>query len=153
MRRVLAACGGFLLAVLWFDLMFDVQVLPYRGAPELPEPVLASIAAYYRRVATDAFPMNRLVAAIMLVTIAGAGYVLVRARARRGRAALALALAVAPITLAAARVVPDAMRLGSRVDSIARQSELARTIWHDHLACWIAVAAFVILQLLDAGGP
>src|ERR1043166_2149382 len=46
---ILAACGGFLLAVLWMDLMFDVQVLPHR-TPELPEPVVSSIAAYYRRV-------------------------------------------------------------------------------------------------------
>jgi hypothetical protein len=30
------AGAGFLLAVLWFDLMFDVQALPHRGR-ELPE--------------------------------------------------------------------------------------------------------------------
>ena len=52
MQRVLAACGGFLLAVLWFDLMFDVQVLRHGSAAVLPEPVLASIAGYYRRVTT-----------------------------------------------------------------------------------------------------
>jgi hypothetical protein len=32
---VLAACGGFLLAVLWMDLMFDVQVLRHRDDAEL----------------------------------------------------------------------------------------------------------------------
>ncbi|MBP2452209.1 hypothetical protein JOF57_002122 [Mycolicibacterium lutetiense] len=30
------------------DLIFDVQVLPHRRSAELPEPVLASIAGYYR---------------------------------------------------------------------------------------------------------
>ena len=55
------AGAGFLLAVLWFDLMFDVQALPHRGH-ELPEHTLASIAGYYRRVTTTARPMNRLVA-------------------------------------------------------------------------------------------
>ena len=39
------AGAGFLLAVLWFDLMFDVQAAGH--AARLPEPVLASIAAYY----------------------------------------------------------------------------------------------------------
>src|SRR5262245_13507890 len=65
---LVAAGAGFLLAVLWFDLMFDVQV---RGKPpgDLPEPALASIAGYYRRVTTEARPMNRLVAAAMLVTL------------------------------------------------------------------------------------
>src|SRR5262249_18886028 len=51
---LLAACGGFLLAVLWMDLMFDLQML---GAA--PEAAVASIAAYYRRVTTDARPMNQ----------------------------------------------------------------------------------------------
>ena len=59
------AGAGFLLAVVWFDLMFDVQVIGTRER-ELPEPVLASIAGYYRRVTTAARPMNRLVAAVML---------------------------------------------------------------------------------------
>ena len=40
-----AAAGmGFLLAVLWFDLMFDVQVWPHRRAPEVPAHVVDSIA-------------------------------------------------------------------------------------------------------------
>src|ERR1700716_4070759 len=60
--------AGFLLAVLWFDLMFDVQVLGRGG--DLPEDVLGSISAYYRRVTTSARPMNRLVGAAMLATIA-----------------------------------------------------------------------------------
>jgi hypothetical protein len=68
MAAFVRAGAGFLLAVLWFDLMFDVQVLrPRRG--DLPEPVLASIADYYRRVTTEARPMNRLVAATMLATL------------------------------------------------------------------------------------
>ena len=48
-----APAAGFLLAVLWFDLMFDVQVSA-TPAGELPEQVLASIAGYYRRVTTTA---------------------------------------------------------------------------------------------------
>jgi hypothetical protein len=45
MPRILAASGGFLLAVLWMDLMFDVQVLASElgGAP-MPESALASSA-------------------------------------------------------------------------------------------------------------
>ena len=65
MEVVTAAGAGFLLAVLWFDLMFDVQV---RHDPVDPAAV-RSIAGYYRRVTTDARPMNRLVALAMLVTL------------------------------------------------------------------------------------
>src|SRR5439155_563297 len=69
---VLRLTAGFLLAVLWFDLMFDVQVLG--GGPvgePLAEPVLASIAAYYRHVTTSARPMSYLVGLVMLVTMGG----------------------------------------------------------------------------------
>ena len=67
MTPFIAAGAGFLLAVLWFDLMFDVQALRHRGR-EVPEDAVASIAAYYRRVTTTARPMNRL-AAVMLATL------------------------------------------------------------------------------------
>ena len=69
MRAFITAGAGFLLAVLWFDLMFDVQVLRH-PAPRVPEAALESIARYYRRVTTDARPMNRLVALVMLGTLA-----------------------------------------------------------------------------------
>jgi len=56
--HVFATAGAaFLLAVLWFDLMFDVQVRKHAGDP-LPADVLASISAYYRRATTEAYPMT-----------------------------------------------------------------------------------------------
>jgi hypothetical protein len=68
MHMFAAAGTGFLLAVLWFDLMFDVQTRKHTG--DLPPEVLASISAYYRRVTTEAYPMNRLVALVMVLTLA-----------------------------------------------------------------------------------
>jgi hypothetical protein len=41
MVQALVGAGGFLLAVLWFDLMFDVQVVGLSGT-SMPEEVLAS---------------------------------------------------------------------------------------------------------------
>jgi hypothetical protein len=143
------AGAGFLLAVLWFDLMFDVQVIG-RGAAELPEAVLASIAGYYARVTTAARPMNRLVAAVMLGTLAAIA-VQIAQGARHGWAAWAsLALALAAITLAATHTVPNAVRLGARSDSSTRQSALARSIWRDHLLCASAIAGLLALQLAFA---
>src|ERR1700687_5684709 len=69
MHSFAAAGAGFLLAVLWFDLMFDVQTRKHPG-DVLPPEVLASISAYYRRVTTEAYPMNRLVALVMVLTLA-----------------------------------------------------------------------------------
>ena len=136
------ACGGFLLAVLWFDLMFDVQVLRHDGAL-LPEDVLASIARYYRRVTTDARPMNRLVATVMIATLAE----IARGDQRAWVGWGSLALALAAIALAGARTVPGAVRLGSRADTPERQSALARTVLRDHLCCAAAIVALLVVQL------
>src|SRR5262249_43625406 len=142
-ESVLAACAGFLLGVLWMDLMFDVQVLRQPGGAPLPEPVLASIAGYYHRVTTDASPMGTLIAAVMLVAVTGALWQLVR---RPGpRTAIAALLIAVPVALALGRVVPDAVRLGLRQDPIDVQSALARGICRGHLVCLASVAAFLVL--------
>jgi hypothetical protein len=140
---ILGAGAGFLLAVLWFDLMFDVQARRL-DAPD-GDARLASIADYYRRVTIEAFPANRLVATVMLITIAASVVQLWRAPSLR--AVVALVLVVAPVTLAWRRVVPSAMRLGARADEPAVQRALARTIWRDHVLCFAAILAFLALQL------
>jgi uncharacterized membrane protein YfcA len=141
------AGGGFLLAVLWMDLMFDVQVLAHRGAEPLPEPVIASIAAYYRRVTTDARPMSYAVSVAMLLVVLGvAGQI--AAGASRAAAVISLALCGVPIVLALRRIFPNAMRLGRRSDPPAEQSRLARAICRDHLLCFACIAAFLTVQML-----
>jgi hypothetical protein len=146
MIAFVSAGGGFLLAVLWFDLMFDVQVLGRRER-ELPEELLASIAAYYGRVTTAARPMNRLIATVMVATIAAIVAEIARADVPAAVAWTSLALAVAPIALAGARTVPGAVRLGARRDTPARQSVLARAICREHVLCLASIAALLALQL------
>ena len=141
-----SAGAGFLLAVLWFDLIFDVQVARHRERV-LPDAVLASIAAYYRRATTDARPMNRLVALVMLATLAAIVVEIARSQPYAWVAWASLALALAPILLAALRIVPSAVRLGSRVDPIERQSVLARDIFRTHVLCLGSIAALLALQL------
>lgn len=141
--------AGFLLAVLWFDLMFDVQAGRHRDS-ELPESVLASTAAYYRRVTTAARPMNRLVAAVMVGTIAAIIVQLVHGDAPRWAASVSLAFTAGAISLAALHTVPGAMRLGTRSDTISDQSRLARSILRDHLLCVAAVTAVLFVQLTFA---
>jgi len=140
------AGGGFLLAVLWFDLMFDVQVLADRRG-ELPEETLASIAGYYRRVTTAARPMNRLIALAMLATLAAIVVEIARGDGAAWVPWASLALALPPIALAGTHTVPNAVRLGTRRDSISRQSAFARSIYRDHVLCAACIAALLALQL------
>ena len=149
MKPFVCAGAGFLLAVLWFDLMFDVQVLR-RPEGELEEGVLASIAAYYRRVTTTASPMNRLVAAVMLLTLAAIVTEIAAAQGPAWVGWVSLGLAAAPIAVAGARTVPSAVRLGARTDPSARQSELARAICRQHLFCFASILGLLVVQLAAA---
>jgi hypothetical protein len=142
------AGAGFLLAVLWFDLMFDVQVIGHDG--ELPATVLASIAGYYARVTTAARPMNRLIATVMLAMLAAIVVGLARDEDPAWAWWASLALALGPIGLAGAHTVPSAVRLGARIDDAAGQSALARAVLRDHLCCLAAIAALLAVQLAAA---
>ena len=145
LERILAACGGFLLGILWMDLMFDVQVLHHAASVELPEPIVVSIATYYRRVTTDARPMSALIGTVMAIAVGGALWQLIRAPGLRSL--LGVLLIAAPVALAFGRVLPDAIRLGQRVDALAVQGELARSICRGHLLCLASVVGFLIVQL------
>ncbi len=137
---VLVGCGGFLLGVLWMDLMFDVQARSEPGRIE-------SIAAYYRRVTTDAAPMSRLIAAVMVVQLCGIATEVVTHRIAGWSAVAVVVLGVAPIGLALVRIVPDAVRLGSERDVPGTQLALARRIYRAHVLCFAAIAAFIALQI------
>lgn len=148
MSALLAPCGAFLLAVLWMDLMFDVQVLRRRGeARALPEPVLASITGYYRHVTTTAQPMGHLVGAVMGVTLVALAVRIATAWPPRPADLASLVLAGGPILLALLRVYPNAVRLGARSDPPERQTALARAICRDHLLCFGGILAFVAFQV------
>jgi hypothetical protein len=148
--RALASAGAaFLLSVLWFDLMFDVQVRGHADG-DLPAEVRGSIAAYYARVTTSARPMNRLVALMMLVTIVALVVELARDELALWRTIVSLVLTMAAVGLAGARTVPHAQRLGRATDDAGVQSRLARGILRDHLLCLVAIAMVLLLQLAPA---
>ncbi len=69
MEAFVAAGAGFLLVVLWFDLMDDKMARGHAG-DELPPDVIEGISRYDARVTRGASPMNRLVAVAMIGTIA-----------------------------------------------------------------------------------
>ena len=146
-----AAGAAFLLAVLWFDLMFDVQSRGHVGH-SLPPKVLASISAYYRRVTTDARPMNRAVAFAMLVTLVSivVQIVTIGTADTPWWSALALPLALGPIVLTGVRTVPSAVRLGQTTAAGPEEVALARRILADHLLCTAGIAGVVVVQILLA---
>jgi hypothetical protein len=148
---LLTASGGFLLAVLWMDLIFDVQVLAHRKAgDELPEPVLDSIANYYHRATTTSRPMSQLIAFVMVILLGALGFRAVDGHDPGWLIAISAALAGGPILLALIRTVPNAVRLGNRLGSPAEQTRLARSICRDHLLSGACMLGFLVVWLAYA---
>ncbi|MCW1960161.1 MAG: hypothetical protein KIH64_016780 [Mycobacterium sp.] len=143
MAGVLSAAGGFLLAVLWMDLMFDTQA---RGRDAvLGQPALESITAYYRRATTGSQPMGRLIAAVMALLLAGLVTEAVSGHTPGRLLAVSAVLAGGPIVLALVRTVPNAVRLGLGTGSPAELTRLARAVLADHILCAFGMAAFVAI--------
>jgi hypothetical protein len=147
MHTFAATGAGFLLAVLWFDLMFDVQTRKASGEV-LPPEVLTSISAYYRRVTTEAYPMNRLIALVMLLTLAAIFTEVVQGEYRWWIGWGSLLLAGGGFVPTMMRTVPNARRLGSAQDSAEEQSRLARAICRDHMFSFARMSVVLILQLI-----
>jgi hypothetical protein len=149
MHAFVAAGAGFLLAVLWFDLMFDVQTRKHAGNP-LPPEILASVSAYYRRVTTEAYPMNRLVALVMVLTLVAICAQIVEDVDPWWTGWGSLALAGSGFVPTLRRTVPNARRLGSAQDPPDVQSTLARGIFRDHLFSFARMTLVLSLQLVAA---
>ncbi|HEY7051271.1 MAG TPA: hypothetical protein VH496_03935 [Mycobacterium sp.] len=148
MTLLVAACGGFLLAVLWMDLMFDTQALAQRNsAQELPDETLTSIAGYYRRATTTSRPMSALIATVMAVLLGALAFRLASGHYAVWLVVALAVLAIVPIFVALIRTVPNAVRLGRRSDTATAQTRLAREILGDHLLCFAMMLAFVVLLL------
>jgi hypothetical protein len=148
---VICAGAGFLLAVLWMDLMFDIQAAG-RGTAPLPEATLRSIAGYYRRVTTDASPMGRLVGVVMAVTLGATVVQAARGAEPLWLRALPILLILIGASLALVRIFPAAVALGARREPAETQSACARMILRAHIVCFACMAALLLVELTGFRG-
>lgn len=150
--HIVTACAGFLLAVLWMDLMFDSQVRAAGRDGPLDDRSLASIAGYYHRATTTSQPMGSAIAGVMVVLLATLAAEAFRGQVPGPILALSAALAGGPILLALTRTVPNAVRLGRRSGDPGEQSRLARAVYRDHLICVVGMFAFLVLWIVAGLG-
>src|SRR5260370_12522853 len=149
MHACVASGAAFLICVRWCDLMFDVQTRTDAGAALRAE-VLASISAYYRRVTIEAYPMNRLIAVVMILTVLAIVAEIIRNADHWWIGWISLAAAVTAIGSARIRAVPTSAPLARPKGSVEAQTVLARAIYRDHTYCLAAMTLVLALQLRTA---
>ena len=119
MAPLLTACSGFLLAVLWMDLIFDVQVLPTPrcGTPRTRTRLHRGLLPPGDHHLAADEPADRLV---MLILLAALGFQAARGHDPGWLLVVSAILAAVPVLLALTHTVPSAVRLGQRTDAVAR---------------------------------
>ncbi len=147
---IVTACAGFLLAVLWMDLIFDTQVRDRGAGPD--EAALESISAYYRRATTTSRPMSALIALVMAILLVTLTVEAVCGNRPGWLMALSAALAGGPILLALARTVPNAVRLGQPTGLPEQRHRLAQRVLRDHVICLIGILTLLVLWLTPGLG-
>jgi hypothetical protein len=148
-RIQILACG-FLLAVLWMDLKFDLLLLPHLRAGEpAPQETLDSIAAYYRRALAAERNTFMLIVTMMTIGLAACIWQGLRAAAvpRWMRAASGV-LYAPPVLLAVLRIVPVARRLGAQETDIETQRAMAREVCLSHAYCFVSMLSCGVLLVV-----
>lgn len=146
MHGIVAAGAAILFAIVWWDMIFDSQVLNHPTG-DLPPDVLATTSSYYRRCTVEGRPMMYLPVVVMLLTLASIVCELLRHIGPAWVGWTSLALAAGGTVSVAFIAVPRAQRIARAQESPEVLSDLARFVFKLHALaaiCWIVV---IVLQL------
>jgi hypothetical protein len=141
-------CVGFMLAILYIDLMFDVMAVPYRrSGTTLPKDVLDPITHYYSRVTQNPYVLIFVMLTTTIVLVLQIVYGLTpRWAAYSSLAAMGLAMAAGIV-----RVIPTAKRLASGKDPAEVQTRLVQSVLTAHVLLLICILVLAAIQLVAAG--
>jgi hypothetical protein len=142
---VLFLCIGFMIAVLYIDLVFDVSGLPHRRSRELlPAAVLDPIATYYRYITRNPYLLMfiMLTAAGCLVTQVVYGLV------PRWVGYGSLVLMLLNALVAVLKVIPTAQRLAAGSDTAESRSRMVHSLLPYHLVLLASVLLLAVMQLI-----
>jgi hypothetical protein len=141
-------CIGFMLAILYIDLMFDVMAVPHRrSGAALPKDVLDPITHYYRRVTQNPYVLMF----VMLTTTIFLVLQIVYGLAPRWAAYASLAAMGLAMVAGIVKVIPTAQRLASGKDSPDVQTRLIHGVFTAHALLLVCILALAALQLVAAG--
>ena len=143
MSITLFLCIGFMLAVLYIDLMFDVSAVPYRktGAV-LPKEILDPITHYYGRITQNPYVLTF----VMLTTTVCLGAQILYGLTPRWVGYTSLALMGLSMVTATVKVIPAAQRLGGAKDPEDVRTRLVHGLLPAHLVLLINMLLLASIQ-------
>ena len=136
-------CIGFMLAVLYIDLMFDVSAVPYRrtGAA-IPGEVVESIASYYRRITQNPYVLIFVMLTATICVVTEIVYDLVP----RWAGYSSLGFMLVAMLAGAGKVIPAAQRLAAGKDAEDTRTRLVHSMLPGHIVLLISILLLALVQ-------
>ena len=140
-------CVGFMLAILYIDLMFDVMAVPYRrSGAALPKDVLEPITHYYRRVTQNPYVLMF----VMMTTTISLVVQIVYGLTPRWAAYSSLAAMGLVMVGGIVKVIPTARRLASGREPPEVQTRLIHGAFTAHVLLLVCILVLAVIQLVAA---
>lgn len=143
MIEALFLCIGFMIAVLYMDLVFDTSAVPHRRAEgPLPAHVLEPIAMYYRYITRNPY----LLMFVMLTTLASIVAQIVYGLVPRWAGYASLFLILFAMVVGTLKVIPTAQRLAAANEPIEQQTRMVHSMFPSHILLLISILALAAVQ-------
>ncbi len=136
-------CIGFMIAILYIDLMFDVSAVPYRrtNAP-LPGHVMDMVASYYRNITRNPYLLMFVMLTATLCIVAEIVYNLVP----RWVGYSSLGFMGIGMVGGVVKVIPTAQRLAAGKDPEDTRTRLVHSMFPSHVVLLISILMLALVQ-------
>jgi hypothetical protein len=136
-------CIGFMIAILYIDLQFDMLGLPHRrtGGP-MPTGVLGQVATYYGVITKNPYLLMFVMMTTLVCIIAEIVYAIVPPWA--GYSSLVLILLAMGGGII--KVIPTAQRLATDKDTINARTRMVHGMFLAHIFLLIAILLLALVQ-------
>lgn len=143
MQAALFLCIGFMVAILYIDLQFDILALPHRraGGP-LPTSVLAQIATYYGVITKNPYLLMFVMMTTLVCIIAEIMYGLVP----RWAGYSSLVLILLAMGGGIVKVIPTAQRLAIDKDTVDERTRMVKGMFPAHMFLLVTILSLAAVQ-------
>lgn len=148
MQAALFMCIGFMVAILYIDLQFDVLSLPHRHTRgPVPNSVLGQIATYYGVITKNPYLLMFVMMTALVCIVTELYYSLVPRWA--GYASLVLMLLAMGGGIV--RVIPTAQRLATDKDTVDERTRMVHSMFPAHVFLLTCILSLAAVQFFGTG--
>ena len=139
---------GFMIAILYIDLQFDLLGVPYRtSGKQVPAGVLGQVATYYSVITKNPY----LLMFVMMTTLACIVAQIIYGLVPTWAGYTSLVLMLAAMGGGVVKVIPTAQRLATDKDSMEERSRMVKGMFPSHVFLLLCILTLAAVQFYATG--